>query len=84
MRAVEIRGAVLTSRPMLWRGRPLTTKKVTEILRNQLRGGRVQRVSRGVWVAPRHGYPKTTRWRYETWERGWDADIRARSGSGPT
>lgn len=84
MRAVEIRDAVLTSRPMLWRGRPLTTKKVTEILRNQLRRGRVRRVSRGVWMAPRHDFPKTTRWRYETWEREWDTDIRSRSGSGPT
>lgn len=84
MRAVEIRDAVLASRPMLWSGRPLTTKKVTEILRNQLRWGRIHRVSRGVWVAPRLGFPKTTRWRYETWEREWDTDTRARSGSGPT
>jgi hypothetical protein len=78
MRAAEIRDAVLASRPLLWSGHPLTSKKVTEILRNQARGSRVHRVRHGVWIAPREGFPKTTRWRYENWERAWDAAIAAR------
>lgn len=73
MRAREICDAVLASRRILWRERPLTTKKVTEILRYQTSKGRVTRVAHDRWFVPNGTFSKTSRWRYVNWERDWDS-----------
>jgi hypothetical protein len=73
MSAAEIRDDVLASRSMLWRDRPLTAKKVTEVLRYQAKKGRVERAGHDRWFVPRDGFSKTSRWRYENWERDWDS-----------
>jgi hypothetical protein len=73
MGAAEIRDAVLASRPICWKGRPLTAKKVTEVLRYQTTTGRVDRLSTDSWIAPPDRLSRTSRWRYEHWERDWDS-----------
>ena len=47
----------------------ITPKRVAEVLRYQVRLGRVRRVDRGVYQAVPEAFPKATAWRCVNWKR---------------
>jgi hypothetical protein len=64
---VTVAGVVAAVAPAF--GPEVTAKRVADVLRYQVRIGRVRRVDRGVYQAVPDAFPKATAWRCVNWRR---------------
>jgi hypothetical protein len=71
----EITARVLDRRPVDTVVGPLSPKRMSDMLRFQVRQGRVRRVARGRYAAVPDGMGRTTRWRYQRWEHTFDMVV---------
>jgi hypothetical protein len=72
MSITELNAAVLVSRSAADTAQLLTPKLISDVLRYQIRLGRVRRVRRGVYEAIPAAWSRSTAWRYVNWETTWD------------